>query len=275
MDLPYISDVSLNDFISKSIAEDVGEGDHSSLASIASTKRSIAKLVIKGDGIIAGIQMASHIFSFYDQGLRMKLLKNDGDQVKNEEVAFFVEGNTRSILSTERLVLNCMQRMSGIATYTHHLNLLIKGTKANLLDTRKTTPLFRLAEKWAVAIGGGINHRFGLFDMIMLKDNHMDFAGGISKAILKTKKYLKENKLNLKVVVEARNLEEVKEALAAGGVFRILLDNMLPAQIKEAVQVIGGKVETEASGGITEENIAEIAATGVDYISVGGTYTFL
>ena len=197
------------------------------------------------------------------------MLLQDGAPIQQGDIGLRVEGNARSILTAERLVLNCMQRMSGIATYTYYLNSLIEGTKARLLDTRKTTPNFRLPEKWAVAIGGGTNHRFGLYDMVMLKDNHIDYAGGIQAAVSATRKYLQENNLSLAIEVETRNMQEVKEALAAGGVKRIMLDNMTPALMKEAVALIGGQCETEASGGITEKTIREVAESGVDFISVG------
>jgi len=195
--------------------------------------------------------------------------KKDGDLVETGEIGLSVEGNSRSILSAERLVLNCLQRMSAIATYTHHMNQLIKGSKAKLLDTRKTTPLFRLPEKWAVVIGGGVNHRFGLYDMVMLKDNHIDFAGGVKNAINQTVEYLESNSLDLKIEIEVRSLRELDEVLDVGKVHRVMLDNMLPSDIRQAIKMIGGRFETEASGGITEKTIAEIAETGVDYISVG------
>ncbi|GAA5033448.1 nicotinate-nucleotide diphosphorylase (carboxylating) [Marivirga lumbricoides] len=249
--------------------EDIQDGDHSSLASIPAGKKSTAQLLIKGEGILAGVEMAKHIFKKVDSELDLEVFIQDGEKVKYGDVGLKVSGSAISILSAERLVLNCMQRMSGIATYTNHLSALIAHTKARLLDTRKTTPNFRIAEKWAVAIGGGKNHRYGLFDMVMLKDNHNDFAGGITKAVEATKAYLKEKSLQLRIEVETRNLEEVREALNAGGVDVIMLDNMSNEMMQEAVKIIGGTCETEASGGITEETIAKIAETGVDYISVG------
>jgi nicotinate-nucleotide pyrophosphorylase (carboxylating) len=265
----YVTDEAISSFIKSALAEDIGEGDHSSLAAIPSSKQNQARLLIKDDGVIAGIDLAEKIFHHFDPLLQIQFLKKDGDHVKKGEVAFTVEGSVRSILSTERLVLNCMQRMSGIATYTYQLTELIKGTKAQLKDTRKTTPNFRLMEKWAVAIGGGKNHRFALYDMIMLKDNHIDMAGGIRQAIENTKSYLKTNNKNLKIEVETRSLAEVGEALAVGGIDVIMLDNMSVEEMKKAVIVINGKYKTEASGGITETTLRAVAETGVDYISVG------
>jgi nicotinate-nucleotide pyrophosphorylase (carboxylating) len=265
----YLTDEAIVNFIGSSFREDVGEGDHSSLGSIPADARSTARLLVKDNGILAGVDLASMIFRFYDPTLVMKRSFNDGDPVKKGDIAFTVEGLSRSILSCERLVLNCMQRMSGIATYTHRLTQLIAGTKAKLKDTRKTTPNFRLPEKWAVLIGGGVNHRYALYDMVMLKDNHIDMAGGIQNAIANTKRYLKEKQKDLRIEVETRNLQEVKEVLAAGGVDTIMLDNMSIEQMREAVALIGGRCHTEASGGITEETIRKVAETGVDFISVG------
>lgn len=269
MNLPYLTTKNINAFIKAAFAEDIGDGDHSSLGSIPEDARSKAHLIIKGDGIIAGIELAEKIFNYVDQDLVLDFHKKDGDAIEHGEIAFSVEGSSRSILSSERLVLNCLQRMSAIATYTYHMNLLIKGSKARLLDTRKTTPLFRLAEKWAVVIGGGVNHRFGLYDMVMLKDNHIDFAGGVKNAINQTVAYLEKNDLKLNIEIEVRSLRELDEVLEVGKVHRVMLDNMLPSDIKQAIRMIGGRFETEASGGITEKTIAEIAETGVDYISVG------
>ncbi len=265
----YLTQQAIHQFIHSALKEDIQDGDHSSLASIPSDKLSTAQLIIKGHGILAGVEMAQHIFKVVDENLKVEVFKKDGDLVKYGDIGLKVSGSAISILSAERLVLNCMQRMSGIATYTHQLSQMINHTKAKLLDTRKTTPNFRIAEKWAVAIGGGKNHRYGLFDMIMLKDNHNDFAGGITQAVKATKKYLSEKSLHLKIEVETRNLEEVKEALNVEGVDVIMLDNMTTDMMKKAVSIIGGKCETEASGGITEQTIATIAETGVDYISVG------
>lgn len=266
---PYLTEEALVTFIGAAFKEDVGEGDHSSLGSIPEDATSKARLLVKADGILAGVDLAAMIFRFYDPDLVMKPLLKDGDVIKKGDVAFTVEGRSRSILSCERLVLNCMQRMSGIATYTHRLSKLIEGTKARLMDTRKTTPNFRLAEKWAVLIGGGLNHRFALYDMVMLKDNHTDMAGGIRKAIENTQRYLKEQNKKLRIEVETRNLAEVQEAIAVGGIDVIMLDNMSPGEMREAVKMIGGKFQTEASGGITEDTIAAVAACGVDFISVG------
>jgi nicotinate-nucleotide pyrophosphorylase (carboxylating) len=265
----YLTKENIKHFIQSALAEDIREGDHSSLGSIPEGTQNTAQLIIKGDGILAGMEMAEHIFKAVDENLTVEAFKRDGDLVKAGEIGLKVYGSAVSILSAERLVLNCLQRMSGIATYTHNLNQLINHTSAKLLDTRKTTPNFRIAEKWAVSIGGGQNHRFGLFDMVMLKDNHNDFAGGITKAVQSTLSYLKQNNLDLRIEVETRNLEEVKEALAVGGVDVIMLDNMSISDMKAAVTIIDGKCETEASGGITEDTIKSIAETGVDYISVG------
>lgn len=228
-----------------------------------------ARLIIKEAGILAGLEMAELIFVTVDPKIKVSLLKNDGDAVLPGDVGLTVEGPAVSILSAERLVLNCMQRMSAIATKTHRLSQLISHTKAKLMDTRKTTPNFRLMEKWAVLIGGGVNHRFALYDMVMLKDNHIDFAGGIPEAVNGCKSYLKEKGLNLKIEIETRNLEEVKQVLDVGGVDYIMLDNMDYATMKEAVRMIGGQYSTEASGGITEETLAAVAECGVDYISMG------
>ncbi|RUA33299.1 MAG: carboxylating nicotinate-nucleotide diphosphorylase [Bacteroidetes bacterium] len=265
----YLTEENIQTFIQSALAEDIREGDHSSLASIPAGTQNTAQLIIKGDGVLAGMEMARHIFKAVDENLKIEFFKKDGDNVKAGEIGLKVHGSAISILSAERLVLNCLQRMSGIATYTYNLNELIKHTSTKLLDTRKTTPNFRIAEKWAVAIGGGQNHRFGLFDMIMLKDNHNDFAGGITKAVQSTQEYLKQHNLSLRIEVETRNLDEVKEALAVGGVDVIMLDNMDIPEMKAAVELINGKCETEASGGITEDTIKAIAETGVDYISVG------
>lgn len=265
----YITDIALNSFIKNALEEDLGDGDHSSLASVPAHITDKAHLIIKGDGIIAGVELAERIFKAVDPSLKVSTFIKDGDKVKKGDIGLTVEGKAQSILSSERLVLNCMQRMSGIATYTTYLNSLIAGTKARLLDTRKTTPNFRMMEKWAVVIGGGKNHRFGLFDMIMLKDNHVDFAGGIEKAITATKNYLKAINKNLRIEVETRSIDEVKQVLAVGGVDVIMLDNMDYDSMKEAVRLIDGKYETEASGGITEETIRKVAECGVDYISVG------
>ncbi len=251
------------------LTEDVGSGDHSSLGSIPKGKQGQAQLIIKEDGVIAGLQLAGMIFNQYDPTLAVEMLLRDGEKVAAGQIGLKVKGAAASILTTERLVLNCMQRMSGIATKTSQLNQLIAHTKAKLMDTRKTTPNFRLMEKWAVILGGGINHRFALYDMVMLKDNHIDFAGGIRNAITSTKNYLASNNLDLKIEVETRNLNEVKEVLATGGIDYIMLDNMDYPTMREAVKLVGGKYPLEASGGITESTLKDVAECGVDYISVG------
>jgi nicotinate-nucleotide pyrophosphorylase (carboxylating) len=265
----YLTDSAIHQFIHRALAEDIGEGDHSSLGAVPSDKISKARLLVKDYGIIAGLEMAQLIFHEVNPELKITFYNHDGDTVKKGDVAFVVEGPAQSILSAERLVLNCMQRMSGIATYTHQLCKLIEGTEASLMDTRKTTPNFRLMEKWAVAIGGGRNHRFALYDMVMLKDNHIDMAGGIRAAIENTKKYLLTHNKNLKIEVETRNLEEVKEVLSVGGIDIIMLDNMSIEMMKAAVALINKKYKTEASGGITETTLRAVAESGVDYISVG------
>ena len=265
----YLTPQALQNFISSALSEDIGPGDYSSLASIPEEKQGKARLIIKDQGILAGVEMASLIFSAVDPRLTVELLKKDGDQVETGDIGLIVSGSSSSILSAERLVLNCMQRMSAIATKTHQLTQLILHTKARLMDTRKTTPNFRLMEKWAVHIGGGLNHRFALYDMVMLKDNHVDFAGGIREAITRTKKYLSDHGLNLKIEIETRNLAEVGQVLEVGGVDYIMLDNMDYATMREAVRMIDGRYRTEASGGITEETLAAVAECGVDYISMG------
>jgi nicotinate-nucleotide pyrophosphorylase (carboxylating) len=267
--MPYLTEQAISGFIESALQEDLGEGDYSSLACIDPNRQGSAQLLIKSPGILAGVELADQIFKTVDNCLDVALLKKDGDSVSPGDIGLIVKGKVQSILAVERLVLNCLQRMSGIATYTNHLNTLISGTSVKLLDTRKTTPNFRLPEKWAVAIGGGLNHRFGLYDMIMLKDNHIDFAGGVSAAIDATKSYLDQKGLDLKIEVETRNLEEVQEALDQRGVYRIMLDNMDLDDLKKAVRLIDGRCQTEASGGITEKTIAKVAATGVDFISVG------
>lgn len=265
----YLTPEALSEFIKAALREDVGDGDHSSLASIPAEAQNQARLLVKGNGILAGVELAEMIFKAVDPNLNVEVLIKDGTRVNVGDVALTVSGKAQSILTSERLVLNCMQRMSGIATYTNRLVKMLEGTNTKLLDTRKTTPNFRICEKWAVLIGGGQNHRYGLYDMIMLKDNHVDYAGSIEKAVKATHEYLKRLGKDLKIEVETRNLDEVKQALAVGGIHRIMLDNMSPAQMKEAVALIGGKYETEASGGITDETLREVAETGVDFISVG------
>ena len=269
MSLDYLSEIAVNAFISSSLREDVGEGDHSSLASVPADAEQQARLYVKDDGILAGINIAEKIFFKVDPEIKLNIFLKDGDQVKKGDVAFEVFGNARSILTAERLVLNCMQRMSGIATKTHEMAKLIDGTGAKLLDTRKTTPNFRMMEKWAVLIGGGRNHRYNLSDMIMMKDNHIDYAGGIKNAIEATVAYKKEKNLDIKVEIETRDINEVKQVLEVGHVDRIMLDNFTPEEIIEALKIIPEGYETEASGGITEETIRKYAETGVDYISSG------
>lgn len=259
----------LNLIIQNGIREDIGEGDHSSLACIPISATGKAKLLVKDNGIIAGVEFAKMIFKHVDADLNVETFIQDGSSVKYGDVVFHVSGSSQSILKAERLVLNSMQRMSAIATKTKKYVDLLEGTNTKVLDTRKTTPGFRAAEKWAVKIGGGENHRFALYDMIMLKDNHNDFAGGISKAIQKTKDYLAKNKLDLKIIVEARNLKEVEEILNSGGVYRILLDNFDYEMTKEAVALIGNQCLTESSGNINEKTIRQYAECGVNYISSG------
>ncbi|MEN8787906.1 MAG: carboxylating nicotinate-nucleotide diphosphorylase [Flavobacteriaceae bacterium] len=255
--------------IQNSIREDVGDGDHSSLACIPSDAEGRAKLLVKDSAVLAGVAFAAMVFQYLDNQIKLEVLIEDGSRVTHGDVAFFVEGNTQSILKGERLVLNAMQRMSAIATKTASYMKLLEGTHTRVLDTRKTTPGIRALEKWAVTIGGGENHRFALYDMIMLKDNHIDFAGGISNAIEKTKIYLEGLGKDLKIIVEARNLQEVEEILKYDGIYRILLDNFSFEETRQAVGIIGGKCLTESSGGITEENIRQYAECGVDYISTG------
>ena len=255
--------------IQNGIREDIGDGDHSSLACIPSTAQGKAKLLVKDKGIIAGVEFAKMIFNHVDADLKVETFIQDGSSVNYGDIVFHVSGSSQSILKAERLVLNSIQRMSAIATKTKMYVDLLEGTSTKVLDTRKTTPGFRAAEKWAVKIGGGENHRFALYDMIMLKDNHNDFAGGISKAIQKTKDYLSENKLDLKIIVEARNLDEVEEILNSGGVYRILLDNFDYEMTKEAVALIGNQCLTESSGNINEKTIRHYAECGVNYISSG------
>lgn len=265
----YLTPEALTAFVSAALREDVGDGDHSTLSAVPASAQRRARLLIKDDGIIAGVALALHIFAQVDPALQVYPYVTDGQPVTKGMVGLEVEGPARSILTAERLVLNCMQRMSGIATYTHQLNSLIAHTKARLLDTRKTTPNARLIEKWAVRIGGGTNHRFGLFDMIMLKDNHVDYAGGVTKAIEAAVAYRQAHQRPLRIEVETRNLDEVREALATGAADVIMLDNMPPTLLRQAVALIAGQVITEASGGITEKTIREVAETGVDFISIG------
>ena len=259
----------LDIIISNGIREDIGPGDYSSLACIPKEATGKAKLLVKDEGIIAGVEFAKMIFKAVDKTLEVEVFINDGSKVNYGDVVFHVSGSSQSILKAERLVLNSMQRMSAIATKTNQFAQLLEGTKTKVLDTRKTTPGFRACEKWAVKIGGGINHRFALYDMIMLKDNHNDFAGGISKAIQKTQSFLKENDLDLKIIVEARTLDEINEILKNEGVFRILIDNFNFEDTKTAVTLIGSQCQTESSGNINENTIRNYAECGVDYISSG------
>ncbi|SNR43539.1 nicotinate-nucleotide pyrophosphorylase [carboxylating] [Maribacter sedimenticola] len=255
--------------IANAIREDVGDGDHSSLACIPNTATGKAKLLVKDEGVIAGVDFAKLVFYYVDPDLTIDVKIKDGSSVKYGDIVFYVEGSSQSILKAERLVLNAMQRMSAIATKTNMFVNLLNGTGTKILDTRKTTPGIRALEKWAVKIGGGENHRFALYDMIMLKDNHIDFAGGITKAIEKTKKYLEVTGKDLKIIVEARNLEEIKEILQSSGVYRILIDNFNYEDTRKAVELIGDTCLTESSGGINEKTIREYAECGVDYISSG------
>ncbi len=261
--------MSIEKIILNALQEDVGDGDHSSLLSIPPNIIGSSQLIVKENGVIAGVEVAEKVFSIVDENLKMEIRIHDGEKIKKGDIVFIVSGKVQSILTAERLVLNIMQRMSGIATKTAYYNSLIAGTGARLLDTRKTTPNFRILEKMAVKIGGGCNHRMGLYDMIMLKDNHIDFAGGLKNALEKTNYYLKEKGLNLKIEIETRSIEEVKEALRLGGFFRIMFDNFTPEKVKEAVALVNKRYETEASGNITEETILAYAKTGVDFISVG------
>lgn len=255
--------------IENAIREDVGNGDHSSLSCIPKEATGKAKLLVKDEGIIAGVAFAKQVFEYVDANLKVETLINDGEKVVYGDVVFHVSGSSQSILKAERVVLNAMQRMSAIATKTAHFVNVLKGTNTKILDTRKTTPGIRALEKWAVTIGGGENHRFALYDMIMLKDNHIDFAGGISAAINKTKAYLQANNLDLKIIVEARNLEEIQEILTHDGIYRILIDNFSFEDTKKAVDLIGNKCLTESSGGINENTLRKYADCGVDYISSG------
>jgi nicotinate-nucleotide pyrophosphorylase (carboxylating) len=259
----------LREFILRSLAEDVGDGDHSSLACIPAESKGRARLLIKENGILAGIRVADVLFSVIDADLKFDKILEDGTRVFPRDVAFYLSGRQQSILKSERLVLNIMQRMSGIATSAHEYATLLKGLKTRILDTRKTTPGFRFLEKEAVSIGGGLNHRMGLYDMIMLKDNHIDYAGGIEKAILKTREYLKKKNLKLKVEIEARSMDDVRQILSIGGIDRIMLDNFSINDTLLAVEEISGKYETESSGGIDLSTIRAYAECGVDYISVG------
>jgi nicotinate-nucleotide pyrophosphorylase (carboxylating) len=259
----------VDDFIRRALAEDVGDGDHTTLSTIPAEAMGKARLLVKQEGILAGVEVARKVFTQVDRELIFAPMLQDGAIIQPGDVAFYIEGPSRSITIGERLALNFMQRMSGIATKTHRIQSLIADTKCKLLDTRKTTPGFRYFEKEAVRMGGGVNHRFGLYDMILVKDNHVDFAGGVTQALSQVKNYLELTGKKLRVEVEARNMDEVKQIVESGIAFRVLLDNMTPAQIADAVQWIDGRVQTEASGGITEVNIREYALAGVDYVSMG------
>jgi len=261
--------MTIDKIIEEALAEDLGTGDHTSLATIPATAQGKAELLIKEDGIIAGLEVARMVFFKLDPSLQFIAFLKDGQEVRKGDVGFTVSGSSVSILSGERLALNFMQRMSGIATATRKMTVLIEGLKTKLLDTRKTTPLLRELEKIAVKAGGGENHRMGLYDMILIKDNHVDFCGGITQAIIAAKKYLAQRHLNLKIEIEVRNFDELSEALQTGGIDRILIDNFSTGDLKTAVEMIGGQCETEASGGITIENVRQYAETGVDFISSG------
>lgn len=265
----YTVDELEDRLIDLAFAEDIGDGDHTTLCCIPEDAMGRSRLLIKEDGVLAGVEVAKRVFARFDKELKVETLISDGARVKKGDVAMIVAGKVRSLLQTERLMLNIMQRMSGIATMTARYVERLKGTKTRVLDTRKTTPGMRMLEKQAVKIGGGVNHRIGLFDMILLKDNHVDFAGGIANAIDRCHKYLEEKSLKLKIEIEVRNFDELRQALGHGGVDRIMLDNFSVADTRKAVEMIGGRVETESSGGITFDTIHSYAECGVDYISVG------
>ena len=256
-------------FIPLWFAEDIGDGDHTTLACIPADAMGKSQLIIKEDGVLAGVDVAREIFHAFDPALKMTVFIPDGAEVKRGDIAFVVEGKVQSLLQTERLMLNIMQRMSGVATRTRQYVKALEGTKTRILDTRKTTPGLRLLEKEAVRIGGGTNHRIGLFDMILLKDNHVDFAGGIENAIRRTHQYLKEKGKDLKIEIEVRNFDEIEQVLRTGGVDRIMLDNFTPADTRKAVEMIAGRYEIESSGGITSDTMLDYARCGVDFISVG------
>ncbi len=269
MKYQYLTEENIQQFIATALQEDIGDGDHSSLASVPAEAQRRAKLLIKGAGMLAGVELATHIFRQVDPKLQVEVQIQDGQMVNYGDIGFYVEGSARSILKAERLALNCMQRMSGIATLTHQVVEKIRHTSAQVLDTRKTTPNFRLPEKWAVKIGGGTNHRYGLFDMIMLKDNHIAYAGGIKSAIQNTRAYLEAQNLALKIEIEVQNLQELEEVLSVGGVDFIMLDNMSVEDMRKAVNLVDGRYSLEASGGIEPNTIQGVAETGVDFISMG------
>ncbi|WP_259017208.1 carboxylating nicotinate-nucleotide diphosphorylase [Emticicia fluvialis] len=260
---------TIKQFIATALVEDVGDGDHTSLSTIPADAFGKAKLLVKDEGILAGVELAKMIFEAVDKNLQVEVLMNDGQPVQYGDIAFYVTGKDRSILTAERLVLNCMQRMSGIATTTYQVVSLLEGTQTKVLDTRKTTPGFRMMEKWGVQIGGGVNHRFGLFDMILIKDNHVDYAGGIKNALDAAHNYLKTTGKNLPIEIEVRNLEELQQVLDIGGVVRIMVDNFSFDKIKEAIKMVAGRYPIEASGGITPANVRQFAECGVDYVSLG------
>ena len=262
-------DKLIDDLIKLAFAEDIGDGDHTTLCCIPETAMGKSQLIIKEDGVLAGVEMAKRIFHDFDPELKMTVFIQDGAEVKKGDIAFVVEGKIQSLLQTERLMLNVMQRMSGIATTTRKYAKALEGTKTHVLDTRKTTPGMRILEKMAVKIGGGVNHRIGLFDMILLKDNHVDFAGGIDKAINRAKEYCKEKGKDLKIEIEVRNFDELQQVLDLGGIDRIMFDNFTPEMTKKAVDMVGGRYETESSGGITFDTLRDYAECGVDFISVG------
>lgn len=263
------SGLTIEQIIDFALKEDIGHGDHTTLSTVPADKRGKMALFVKEDGILAGVDLARQIFHHYNPDISMQIILRDGSSISKGDIAFLVEGPVQSLLTCERLVLNFMQRLSGIATQTNKMVKILEGTNTKILDTRKTTPLLRELEKMAVRIGGGHNHRFGLFDMILIKDNHVDFAGGIKKALNQTKQYLADKKLDLEIEIEVRNMEELQEALEAGIASRVLIDNFKPDKMKEAVAFVNGRVLTEASGGITIDNLREYAETGVDFISSG------
>jgi nicotinate-nucleotide pyrophosphorylase (carboxylating) len=269
MNLKETKEQLIDELIRLAFAEDIGDGDHTTLCCIPATEMGKSKLIIKEDGVLAGVEMAKKVFERFDPTLKMTVFINDGAEVKKGDVAFVVEGKVQSLLQTERLMLNIMQRMSGIATTTRKYVKALEGTHTRVLDTRKTTPGLRMIEKEAVKIGGGVNHRIGLFDMILLKDNHVDFAGGIEAAITRCHQYLKDNNKNLKIEIEVRNFDELQQAMAVGGIDRIMLDNFNIENTKKAVEMVGGRFELESSGGITFDTLRDYAECGVDYISVG------
>ena len=263
------SGLTIEQIIDFALKEDIGSGDHTTLSTVPADKRGKMALFVKEEGILAGVDLARQIFHHYNPDISMQIILRDGSVISKGDIAFLVEGPVQSLLTCERLVLNFMQRLSGIATQTNKMVKILEGTNTKILDTRKTTPLLRELEKMAVRIGGGHNHRFGLFDMILIKDNHVDFAGGITKALNQTKQYLADKKLDLEIEIEVRNMEELQEALEAGIASRVLIDNFKPDKMKEAVSFVNGRVLTEASGGITLDNLREYAETGVDFISSG------